>query len=134
MTSAKLPVLTFEIARDIGTFPEFAYPISSEDIERYQELTGDRHPLYASVIPPGFAAIFGREAYLRDHAMPGGGVLLGQSIRWLAPARHDPPLMVQAEVVSAVADERKRILAFRTTARQNSLPVCEIEITARWPT
>jgi hypothetical protein len=132
-TPPAAPPLTFELAREIGTFEEYEYPITDDMIDRYRELTGDASPLYDEVIPPGFAAIFGREAYLRDHSMPGGGVLLAQDIRWLRPASRALPLMVRAVVRSAEEENGKRTLVFCTTARQRGQPVCEVVIHARWP-
>jgi hypothetical protein len=132
-TSERLPLLTFERAREIGTFDEFDYRITDEMIDGYRLLTGDDNPLYDTIIPPGFAAIFGRDAYLHDHAMPGGGVLLAQDIQWVKPALRLWPLMVQAVVRSAIASAGRRKLVFCTTARQHDEPVCEVVITAGWP-
>lgn len=131
--SKQLPLLTFERAREIGTFEEFEYQVTTEMVDQYRALTGDDNPLYDEIIPPGFAAIFGREAYLRDHAMPGGGVLLAQDIHWLKPGLRSRPLTVQAVVRSASTSAGRHKLVFCTTARQHGKRVCEVVIRAGWP-
>jgi hypothetical protein len=132
-TLGRLPLLTFERAREIGTFEEFEYQITDEMVKHYRALTGDDNPLYDEIIPPGFAAIFGRDAYLRDHAMPGGGVLLAQDIHWLKPGLRSRPLTVQAVVRSATKTAGRHKLVFCTTARQHGERVCEVLISAGWP-
>src|SRR3712207_5801710 len=96
-----LPELTFEMARTLGEFPEFSYAVTPEHIEEYCRITGDANKLYEEVIPPGFAAIFGRLGYLRAHSMPPGGVLLRQEIRWVKPARRGTDMKMKAVVISA---------------------------------
>ena len=127
------PELTFELAREIGEFPPYVLDADARAIADYCAITGDDHPLYEEFLPPGFASIFGRDAYLRQHRMPPGGVLLAQDITWLAPARRDRDLVLQARLVSAEDDGRKRILIFETTGRQDDEIVVVVRITARWP-
>src|SRR5580700_8117522 len=78
--SGSLPELTFELAREIGEFPPYTFAAGPDAIAEYCAITGDHSPLYAEFLPPGFAGIFGRDAYLRHHRMPPGGVLLAQDI------------------------------------------------------
>lgn len=132
-TSDALPELTFELACEIGEFPAYVFDVDAEAIAEYESITGDEHPLYDEFLPPGFAGIFGRDAYLREHRMPPGGVLVAQDITWLAPAYRDRDLVLQARLVSAEDDGRKRILVFETTGRQDDQPVVVVRITARWP-
>jgi hypothetical protein len=127
-----LPELTFDLAREIGSFPEFEYELDREQLAEYRKLVaGDAEP--GSVVPPGFAAVFGRLGYLREHRMPPGGVLLGQDIRWLAEASVDQPLVIGSQVMKAEEHDGKRTIVFVTTARQAGTIVAQVRITARWP-
>lgn len=134
-TEQHLPLLTFEVAREIGEFPEFSFTVTPADVAEYRAATGQSPKEEdAGVIPPGYAAIFGRLGYLRQHRMPGGGVLLGQEIQWLAPARVGEPLRVHSIVQSAAEDARgRRKVVFETTARQSGRRVAVVRIIAGWP-
>jgi acyl dehydratase len=133
MTSTDLPELTFEQARAIGTFEPFDFCVTPADIDAYSAVTGDASPLYATTVPPGFAGIFGRQSYLREHQMPPGGILLRQDIAWHEPASIGTPLEIKAEVVDAVDNGEKKTITFRTTARQEGRVVCVVDLMARWP-
>lgn len=128
-----LPLLTFELARSIGEFPEFELDLGASELQEYSRVTGSSLPA-GGVVPPGYAAIFGRLGYLRQHRMPGGGVLLGQEITWLAPASVGEPLVIRSVVESAEEDEvGRRKIVFETTARQHGTTVAVVRITAGWP-
>jgi hypothetical protein len=130
----ELPLLTFELAAQIGEFPEFAYTVDVTDVESYRRATGLPEGPSTGFVPPGYAAIFGRLGYLREHRMPGGGVLLGQEIEWLAPARLGEPMMIQSVVERAEEDDRgRRKIVFTTTARQSGRRVAVVRIIAGWP-
>jgi len=137
MTSARelqkqLPELTFDLARELGEFPAFDYEITDDELASYRELTGTPDD-GSGLVPPGFAAIFGRLGYLRQHAMPPGGILLGQDIRWLKPAKLGTPLRVGARVTHAEQIDEKRNIVFLINAEQDGELVSQIRITARWP-
>jgi hypothetical protein len=134
MRADDLPELTFDRAREIGSFPEFEYEIDGEQLAEYRALVyGDGDSDAGSLVPPGFAAVFGRLGYLREHRMPPGGVLLGQDIRWLAEASVDQSLTIGSEVVKAEERDGKRTIVFVTTALQAGTVVAQVRITARWP-
>src|SRR4029453_285983 len=128
----ELPELTFDLARELGRFPEFDYEITADDLAEYHRLTGTADDA-SGLVPPGFAAIFGRLGYLREHRMPPGGILLGQDIRWLRPAVAERPLRIGAEVTFAEEREGKRTIVFLTTGPQDGEGVVQIRITARCP-
>lgn len=131
-SAQRLPLLTFDVVRDIGEFPEFAITVTADDLAAYRAVTGTGD--HGEIVPPGYAAVFGRLGYLRRHRMPGGGVLLGQEITWLRRARVGVPLDVKAVVESALEDERgRRKVVIETTARQDGMPVARVRITAGWP-
>jgi hypothetical protein len=131
-TPDELPELTFDLARELGSFPDFEYRIDDDALSAFRRLTATEDD-GSTVVPPGFAAIFGRLGYLREHRMPPGGILLGQDIRWLRPASLERPLVVGARVTSAEVRDGKRTIVFLTTARQDGEVVAQIRITARWP-
>lgn len=128
------PELTFETATRLREFREHTIRFGPDDVTRYVTATGDDNPAYAQVVPPAMAAIFGRQAYLVDHRMPGGGVLLGQQIQWFHPARLNEDLVVKAVVEDAEVDATgRRKITFVITALQAGRKVCEIRIEAGWP-
>ena len=130
----ELPQLTFEVAKKIREFPEFSMTVTSADVSAYYAATGLTAVAGSAIVPPGYAAVFGRLGYLRRHRMPGGGVLLRQEIQWLAPATVGEPMTIQAVVESAEEDPRgRRKIVFRTTAGQAGHPVAIVRITAGWP-
>lgn len=130
----ELPELTFEIASATDTFPAYSMTYGPGEIAMYSEATGDHRAEYAEIVPPGMAAIFGRDAYLRQHRMPGGGVLLGQDIQWFGPAKVGMEMTIQARVVRAHEDERgRRSVLFVTTASQQGRVVAQVRINAGWP-
>jgi hypothetical protein len=129
----EIPELTFDLARQLGEFPEFALAVTDADIDSYCQITGDRSALHDEFIPPAFAAIFGRLAYLRGHRTPPGGVLLGQTIEWRRAARRGEDLLVKARVVSSEEKNGRRKLVFETTARQSEGIVAVVRIVAGWP-
>jgi len=127
-----LPLLTFDVVRDICEFPEFAMTVTAEEVAEYRSVTGTADQ--GETVPPGYAAVFGRLGYLRRHRMPGGGVLLGQEIRWMHPAALGEPLEIKTVVESAVEDARcRRKAVFVTTARQHGEHVATVRIVAGWP-
>jgi hypothetical protein len=128
-----LPELTFELAQEIGEFPAYELTVSEQDVAAYRRLTGDDHELYERFLPPGFAGIFGRDAYLQDHRMPPGGVLLAQDITWLRPARWDQPLTLQAMLLDAVEQDGRRTLIFQTRGWQDGELAVVVQIKAGWP-
>ena len=130
---AVLPELTFERAREIGEFPAYELTVTEADIDSYRRLTGDHSSLYERFLPPGFAGIFGRDAYLQHHRMPPGGVLLAQDITWLRPARWDRPLRLQARVLSAAESDGRRTLLFETRGWQDDELAVVVQIKAGWP-
>ncbi|KUO56332.1 MAG: hypothetical protein APF78_01830 [Sphingomonadales bacterium BRH_c3] len=129
----ELPLLTFEAAVAIETFPAFDFSVSRLDIAEYVAVTGDENDLYGELVPPGFAAVFGRGAYLQGHRMPSGGILLGQDIQWLKPVRIGEHLRVQARLTKSSYIDPKRTLWFLTEARRGKELVARIRIVARWP-
>jgi hypothetical protein len=130
----ELPELTFEIATRLSAFREHTIRFSARDVKRYIEATGDRNPAYEQWVPPAMAAVFGRQAYLVDHRMPGGGVLLAEQIQWFRPAVLDSDLTVRAVVENAHVDAQgRRKISFLTTALQSGRKVCEVRIEAGWP-
>lgn len=132
--SAASPELTFEALRRSPGFPEFALRYSDADLELYRDTIGDPQAGADGVLPPAFAAIFGRQAYLRDHRMPAGGVLLAQDIHWLRPARIDEDLLVRARAVETREhDDGRRVVVFETTARQQGVVVARVWIKVGWP-
>jgi hypothetical protein len=130
----ELPELTFALACELGEFPEFPIRYTEQDLDIYRSTTGDATAGEDGIVPPAFAAIFGRQGYLRRHRMPGGGVLLGQDIEWLRPALLSEDLLVSSRVADATElPDGRRSIVFVTIARQAGHDVARVRIKAGWP-
>jgi hypothetical protein len=127
------PALTFELVSRLTDFRPFDLVIDEAAIHEYRRLTGDENQLYNKIVPPGFAAIFGRQGYLRDHQMPPGGVLLGQEIEWLCPLRPDQPFSVGARVISAQQSSDRRKVVIETVASDGGTTAARVKLIVGWP-
>jgi acyl dehydratase len=141
-----LPELLYKDLEPGREFPPMEFRITEELVARYREAIGESSPLYESdaaardvglegrLAPVGLWGVWGRAAYLQDHQMPGGGVLAGEDVVYVRPARVGDVLAVQARVVERyVKNERRRVL-FETTAHDQSGALCGVvRIAAIWP-
>jgi acyl dehydratase len=66
--------------------------------------------------------------------MPPGGVLLGQSFRWLRPAALGTPLSATASVADRRESNGRRSVVFETAVEQEGSLVATVQIVAGWPT
>jgi acyl dehydratase len=137
------------LLRDLDLGREFnplAFPITDALVHAFCQATGEANPLFFDadaaraagfdrrVAPPGLAGIFGRQAYLRDYAMPPGGVLAGQSIDFHGPAFVGDTLDVRAKVVTR--DEQKgrpRVTIQSVARRPGGEEVATVRVVALWP-
>jgi hypothetical protein len=133
MTTGEPPELTFDLAREIGTFPALTFTVTEDDVRAYQMIVGHDHEEYARHVPPGFACIFGRRSYLEHYRMPPGGILLKQDITWFAPAKLNVPVLVEPRVAEAVEFDGKKNLTMECTATQDGERVMVTRVTLRWP-
>jgi len=132
-SAGEQPLLTFETVRQLSAFPGFRHTVSEQDLRDYRTATGCEDQ--GEALPAGYAAILGRLGYLHEHRMPPGGVLLGQEIAWLRPARSREPLDVTAVVQSATEDAGgRRKVVIVTTVRQSGDEVARVRVTVGWPT
>lgn len=141
----KPPLLLRDL--DLGReFNPLTFPITGALVDAFCDATGETNPLFldagaaraagfaARVAPPGLAGIFGRQAYLRDYAMPPGGVLAGQSIDFHGPAFVGDTLEVRAKVVAR--DEHKgrpRVTIQSVARRPGGEAVATVRVVALWP-
>jgi acyl dehydratase len=133
MTQHQREPLRFETL-DVGrTFPPLRVTIDDAQVGAYVDATGDDWPGYDRIVPPGYAAILGRQAYLRHYDMPPGGVLLRETIEWIKPARIGIETIVQARVVDRSQQGNRRRVVFAAVARQQGEDVARVEIHAGWP-
>jgi hypothetical protein len=129
---AYLPALIFDDLEPGRMFRPLKLEVTPEMLAAYSDVVGV-DPLYSRYVPPGFAGIIGRWAYLQDHSMPGGGVLLGQSIRWVRPAEAGRPLEATAVVTDRREANGRRSVIFETTIEQDGKYVAHVQIVAGWP-
>jgi hypothetical protein len=127
------PELTFELLRSGLRFEPVDCVIDADFVARYAAALGEVGEPSPGTVPPGLASILARRSYLERHSMPPGGVLLGQSVAWFAPARLGWPLRLQAAVGSTRVGSR-RIAAIETLVHQGGEePLARIETTVSWP-
>lgn len=137
--TAELPELLYRDLRIGMRFRPLEFVASPELVERYVEIVGDRNPLYGSdggdaVVPPGLWGVWGRQAYLQDHAMPAGGVLAGEELVFVEPLRVGQKLTVQAEVSDLyVRKERLRVDLEMTATDEDGRRCGIVRINAIWP-
>ena len=145
-TPVALPELSYDELEVGRSFRPLAFEITPEMVRRYVEIVGDAnrlytdleyarsHGLHACVAPPGLWGVWGRQAYLQDHAMPAGGVLAGEELVFVKPAYVGDTLTVQAQVTDRFMrkDQPRAVLEITATGADGD--VCGIvRITAVWP-
>jgi len=128
-----LPLLLFDDLPQGRSFRPFRMTVTPEQIESYKQIVGRSNGLYDRFVPPGFAGIFGRLSYLQDYAMPPGGVLLGQTIEWLAPAEIGREVECEAVVTEQERDGDRMKVTLQTSVRQDGKDVCRITVRNGWP-
>lgn len=127
-------------------FPPFLFKITSEMVKQFMETTGDQNPIYYDeqaakkagfdwpIAPPALANIFGRQAYLRDYVMPGGGILARQDIEFFYPARIGETLTVTPRVIERYTKKEKNFVTIESTARnEDGRIVAIVRVNAIWP-
>jgi acyl dehydratase len=125
--------LTFELLQSGLRFESVEWTIGTELVASYAAALGEVGETPPGTVPPGLAPILARRRYLACHSMPQGGVLLGQSVAWFAPAHVGRPLRLQAAVASTRVSSR-RIAVIETLVRQGGEePLARIETTVSWP-
>jgi len=125
--------LSFTELHEGTSFAPTASVISSDQVRVYRRVLGlvaDDRP---GLVPAGFAGILARRGYLHGNSMPPGGIMLGQSVRWLRPARVDEPIEVRARVSSRFERKSHRIVVIECELSQDGDPVARIETTVSWP-
>lgn len=127
-----LPLLTFDSMRPGRRFRTLDFTVTPERVERYREATDDAVD-YEGCVPPAFGAILARLAYLQDHRMPPGGVLLRQSVQWLAPALVGRPISATAEVTGRDEKKGRKLVMIACTASQGGRSVAVMTLEALWP-
>lgn len=127
-------------------FRPMRFAITESLVDRYAEVMGEQRPLYVDdeaarsagfagrLAPVGLHGVWGREAYLQDHRMPGGGVLAGEDVVYVRPVLVGDELLVQARVVDRYEKRERGRVLFETRAHDPSGELRGIvRITAIWP-
>lgn len=142
-----LPELKYEELETGRTFRPLLFEITPELVSRYVEIVGDSNRLYSdqdyaveegmakTVAPPGLWGVWGRQAYLQDHAMPAGGVLAGEDLVFIRPTYVGETLTVQARVSDRYLRRQQRRVVIEITATGDGPEDVRgvVRITAVWP-
>lgn len=140
------PELLYDDLAVGSEFGELRFPLDAERVRRYIEASGDANPIYTdadaaraaglpgSIAPPGLWGVWGRQGYLREHRMPGGGVLAGQDIEFCKPVPVGETLSVNSRVTDRYEKKGRRFVVFETRAEDSRGELCGlVRITAIWP-
>jgi acyl dehydratase len=137
MNSEK-PELLYDDLQQGRTFEPMSFPITPELVAAYRRaVADDRAPTTdgdRTVAPAGLWGIWGRQAYLQHHRMPGGGILAGQDMEYHAPAYIGDVLRVQAIVAKRYERKGRPYATIESTAHNEAGELCGVvRVTAIWP-
>lgn len=131
---ATMPLLLYKDLEVGRTFRPLKFTVSAELVAEYVAIVGVDNSLYERVAPPGLWGVWGRQAYLQDHEMPGGGVLAGEDLVFVRPLEIGRSLEVVAEVTDLYERKGRPNVLLEITARDEDGEVAGIvRITAVWP-
>ena len=127
-------------------FSPFEFKITKEMVKDFMDTTGDYNPFYydeqaakaagfaGPIAPPALANIFGRQAYLQDYIMPGGGILARQDLEFFFPARVGETLTIVAQVIERYVKREKNYVTIQSIARnEEERVVAIVRVNAIWP-
>ncbi|MDP7411508.1 MAG: hypothetical protein QF538_07010 [Acidimicrobiales bacterium] len=84
--------------------------------------------------PAGLWGIWGRQAYLKNYRMPGGGILVGQDMEFCAPVFVDDVLYVQATVIEKFENHGRNFITIESMAKIDNERCCgTVRVKAIWP-
>lgn len=140
------PELKYEDLEVGRAFRRMRFAVTRELVDRYVAIVGDDNPLYAAaeaepdgtalpgLTPPGLWGVWGRQSYLQDHRMPGGGVLAGEDLVFIKPVTVGQVLDIEARVVERYVRKGRGNVIFEVAATDDDGMLCGIvRITAVWP-
>jgi hypothetical protein len=131
---AELPLLLYEDLEVGRTFRPLRFTVTRELVDEYVAIVGDDNSLYERFAPPGLWGVWGRQAYLQDHEMPGGGVLAGEELVFVRPLEVGRSLEVTAAVTDLYERKGRPNVLLEMTARDEDGGVAGVvRITAIWP-
>ena len=146
MTESKIPgsekpELLYEDLVPGRSFQSMSFTISPELVAAYRRAVVDDLDLGTddldggrSIAPAGLWGIWGRQAYLQHHRMPGGGILAGQDMEYVAPAFVGDVLSVQATVAERFERKGRPYATIESTAHNQNGELCGVvRVTAIWP-
>jgi len=132
------PELLYEDLEPGRTFEPMTFAITPGLVADYRAaVADDRPPLTAgarTLAPAGLWGIWGRQAYLQHHRMPGGGILAGQDMEYHSPAYVGDVLLVQATVAARFERKERPYATIESTAHNEAGELCGVvRVTAIWP-
>ncbi len=133
------PELLYEELQIGRKFEPMTFEVTPKLVAGYQravagESAGAAHHGAREVAPAGLWGIWGRMAYLQNHRMPGGGILAGQDMEYVAPAYVGDVLAVQAQVTERYDRKERQYITIESTAHNQDGELCGIvRVTAIWP-
>ncbi|MGX6446657.1 hypothetical protein ACVU7I_01095 [Patulibacter sp. S7RM1-6] len=99
-------------------------------LRAYAAVAGTAH---AAGVPEGLLGVLARRAYLAEHDMPPGGVMLGQDLAFLAPLPRDRALDLVAEVEEVGERKGRPYVRLRSVVRDGAADLATMTTHALWP-
>jgi acyl dehydratase len=135
------PELLYDDLQPGRTFEPMSFPITPELVAAYRRAVADDFDSVTesldgarSIAPAGLWGIWGRQAYLQHHRMPGGGILAGQDMEYHSPAYIGDVLTVQARVAERYERKERPYATIESTAHNEAGELCGVvRVTAIWP-
>ncbi|DAC36940.1 MAG: hypothetical protein QF530_10030 [SAR202 cluster bacterium] len=123
------------------TFEPFTFHLTETLVNEYRTALGvwpqsveESESEGREIAPAGLWGIWGRQAYLRDYTMPGGGILVGQDMEFSAPVFVGDVLNVQATVIEKYENHERKYITIESTAKIDHKLTCGVvRVKAIWP-
>jgi 3-hydroxybutyryl-CoA dehydratase len=144
---SKKPELVYKDLQLGKEFEPFYFSVNQEAVSSFlQAIEENSSPFYQNIsvakewgydrplAPHSIATVYARASYLKNYAMPGGGILAKQEFNFIRPVFIGDELICRAKVVDRfLKKDRKYVVIKIETSNQKSEKVSEVIIEAIWP-
>ncbi|MDQ6525239.1 cobalamin-dependent protein [Nocardioides sp. LHD-245] len=104
--------------------------IDEATLSSYAAIAGTEH---SGDVPEGLLGMLARRAYLAEHDMPPGGVMLGQDLAFFAPVPRDAELELVAEIEEVGERKGRPYVRIRSVVRHDGAELAAMTTHAGWP-
>lgn len=132
MSRATTPPLTADELRVGRVFGPHPTTVGGAELAAYTAVTGEPTDPAADV-PPGLVGVLARRAYLAEHSMPPGGVMLGQDLVFRRPIPAAVELTLSATVEHTGTRRGRPYVEIRSVITEGASVCAEVVTRAQWP-